>query len=76
MLRPHGIGDGERLLLAGSRARELRDSWQTANFSRPMIDRAAAGERRGLAKAGRAAAGRLLIGMGQRVLPSGAEPCV
>ena len=76
MMRPHGIDNGEGLFLADARAKELRDSWRTANFSRPMIDGTAAGERRGLARAGRAAAGRLLIGMGQRVLPSGAEPCV
>jgi hypothetical protein len=66
----------EQLRLARSRAAELRSDWQIANGA---WSRRSRGEARadslGLFLSARAAAGRTLIGLGQRLVPREGRPC-
>jgi hypothetical protein len=74
-MRPFGIDEVEQLRVARDRANELREDWRLANASRSRFGREteAAGPRR--LHLARETAGRVLIGLGRRVLPAEVEPC-
>lgn len=74
-MRPFGIDDVEQLRAARARARELEADWQTANYRHSEARRGGSRPRRGALRIARQAAGRMLMGLGQRVLPAGVEPC-
>jgi hypothetical protein len=76
-MRPFGVDHHEQLRLARSRAVELRSDWQSANGvpNQSSRDEAQAASRLGLFLVARAAAGRTLIGLGQRLVPGESEPC-
>ena len=80
-MRPNNFYEIEQLRLARARAEELRAAWQTANFGKPSArpsvpaSAAAAANVGRAARLARAAAGRVLIGIGQRMLPAETGPC-
>lgn len=75
IMRPFDVDVVEQLRLAGARAEELGAAWRTANGpsygARPPAGRT----RRNPLRLARKAAGRTLVGLGQRVMPAGVEPC-
>lgn len=73
-MRPFGFDDIQQLREARSRAEEIEAAWRAANFRRPN-GRGRPGALRSALRFIREAAGRRLVGLGQRVMPAGAEPC-
>jgi hypothetical protein len=72
-MRPFGIDDDQRLLLARERARDLRADWQRANGTGHRSgDRAI---RPGLIGRIRLATGLRIAGAGLRVATRQSEPC-
>ena len=77
-MRPNDFYDIDQLRLAHARAEELRAAWQTANFRKASAGTAAPSSAPSVGRAARlarAAAGRVLIGIGQRMLPAETGPC-
>jgi len=74
-MRPFGFDDVEQLRAARARAQELEAAWRTANYPRSQTRRTPSGTRRGALRVAREAAGRWLVGLGQRLLPTRTEPC-
>jgi hypothetical protein len=77
-MRPNDFYDIEGLRVAHARAEELRAAWQTANFGKPAArpeSTATALSVGRAARLARSAAGRVLIGIGQRMLPAETGPC-
>jgi hypothetical protein len=77
-MRPNDFYDIDMLRLAHARAEELRAAWQTANFRKASATPAAPSSAASVGRAARlarSAAGRLLIGIGQRMLPAETGPC-
>jgi hypothetical protein len=77
-MRPYDFYDIDQLRLAHSRAEELRAAWQTANFRKAPAGPAAPPSAPSVGRAvrlARSAAGRVLIGIGQRMLPAETGPC-
>ena len=73
-MRPGGFDVTDQLRFARERAAELRADWQAANGPGDRDrDQRRAGT--GLAASVRGSAGRLLIELGRRVLPTETEPC-
>ena len=75
-MRPLNLNDNEQLRLAHAREDELRESWRTANYRAGATSDKLREARAHLLSSGRAAAGRVLIRFGRRVLPAGTEPCM
>jgi hypothetical protein len=78
-MRPNDFYDVDQLRAAHARAEELRAAWQTANFGKPAhrpVSTAAAPSVGRVARLARSAAGRVLIGIGQHILPAETGPCV
>ena len=75
-MRSTNLNDTELLSQAHAREMELRDSWRTANYRPTKSKSTSRGTRAILPRAARAAAGRVLIRFGRRVLPAGIEPCM
>ncbi len=69
-MRPNGIDDYHdyNLAMARARAEELREAYRAANHTRNHVER-------GVVRNVRQAAGRSLIGLGQKVFPGEAVPC-
>jgi hypothetical protein len=61
--------------IAQARAAELRGAWQEANSGRIKGVRGVPAAQFTFVRVVREAAGRRLIGLGNRVLPTSAEPC-
>ena len=77
-MRPNDFYDIDQLRLAHARAEELRAAWRTANFGKPASPPAspvAAPSVGRVARLARSAAGRMLIDIGQRMLPAETGPC-
>jgi hypothetical protein len=72
---PHHLDVAIRIEMAQARAAELRDAWQEANSGPMNSAEVALGTQFGLVRVVREATGRRLIGLGNRVLPTNAEPC-
>lgn len=74
-MRPYYyIDEIERLRKDHARAKELRSEWLVADYYRPDLESPA--ERHlGMLLTARAAAGRGLVAIGQRVFPGDMEPC-
>jgi hypothetical protein len=72
-MRP-GFDEVDQLRLARERAAQLRGDWQAANGPGRRARQQQNGGP-GVAASVRGSAGRLLIGLGRRVLPVEAEPC-
>lgn len=53
----------------------MEAEWRTANYRHSEVRRGDSAARRGALRIAREAAGRMLMGLGQRVLPAGVEPC-
>jgi hypothetical protein len=72
-MRPYGPGEFDELRVAREHAAQIRADWQSANS--PRRRDSTLQNDGGLVGSVRGGAGRLLIGLGQRVLPAEAEPC-
>ena len=72
-MRPTGFDEFDQLRFARERAAQIRADWQAANGPGNR-ERREENSGSGIA-AVRGSAGRLLIGLGRRVLPAEAEPC-
>jgi hypothetical protein len=66
----------ELLRQAKARSEELRDSWRSANYRPTNVDGGRETVGTGLANPVRSVAGRLMIRLGERLLPTRPEPCV
>lgn len=75
-MRSTNLNDTELLSLAHAREMELKESWRTANYRPAKSESTFRGAGAVLPRAARAAAGRVLIKFGRRVLPAGIEPCM
>ena len=75
--RPFSFDGIHQLREAHSRADEIEAAWRAANFRRPARPGRPGrpGGHRSALRLLRQAAGRRLVGLGQWVMPAGAEPC-
>ena len=73
-MRPTGFDEFDQLRFARERAAQIHADWQAANGPGNRELREENGGS-GIAAAIRGSAGRVLIGLGRRVLPAKAEPC-
>lgn len=74
-MRPTGFDEFDQLRFARDRAAQIRADWQAANGPGSRGRRKASVATNAAASV-RGSAGRLLIELGRRVLPTEAEPCV
>jgi hypothetical protein len=72
-MRPYGFGEIDELRIARERAAQIRADWQSANG--PHTRATSVRNHDGLVGSVRGGAGRLLIGLGRRMLPAETEPC-
>lgn len=73
-MRPTGFDEFDQLRFARERAAQIRADWQAVNGPGNRERREENGGS-GIAAAVRGSTGRLLIGLGRRVLSAEAEPC-
>jgi hypothetical protein len=72
---PNHLDVAVRYDIAQARAAELRGAWQEANSGQIKEVTGAPAAQFTFVQVVRSAAGRRLIGLGNRVLPTNAEPC-